>query len=162
ILDLNRSYETRQAVIGDAKLTLQALTDELSKRGGGGRKNQTLLDEIRTAKDAFLAKFRPLMESSETPLNPYRATGDLMKDLDPTASLGTAAAGNPRDQTSTVQEAQIPRGHLGWGNVPTLGFSLAGAVGANLAFPNRQCVHITGDAGVCYMMGNFEAVARYG
>src|SRR5262249_28781107 len=73
----------------------------------------------------------------------------------------TADSGNTRDQTSTVYEAQIPRGHLGWGNVSTLGFSLAGAVGAKLAFPDRQCVHVTGDAGVCYMMGNFEAVARY-
>jgi acetolactate synthase-1/2/3 large subunit len=162
VLDINRSYETRQAVIGDAKLTLQALADELSKRGGGGRKNQALLDEIRTARDAFLAKFRPWMESSETPINPYRVIGDLMKVLDPKASFVTADSGNTRDQTSTVYEAQIPRGHLGWGNVSTLGFSLAGAIGAKLAFPDRQVVHITGDAGVCYMMGNFEAVARYG
>jgi acetolactate synthase-1/2/3 large subunit len=161
VLDINRSYETRQAVIGDAKLTLQALIDELSKRGGG-RKNPALLAEIRGAKDAFLAKFRPWMESNETPINPYRVIGDLMKTLDPKASFVTADSGNTRDQTSTVYEAQIPRGHLGWGNVSTLGFSLAGAVGAKLAYPNRQCVHITGDAGVCYMMGNFEACARYG
>ena len=162
VLDINRSYETRQAVIGDAKLTLQALAEELSRRGGGGRKNQALLDEIRTAKDAFLAKFRPWMESSETPINPYRVIGDLMKVLDPKASFVTADSGNTRDQTSTVYEAQIPRGHLGWGNVSTLGFSLAGAIGAKLAYPNRQVVNITGDAGVCYMMGNFEACARYG
>ena len=60
-----------------------------------------------------------------------------------------------------MYEAQIPRGHLGWGNVSTLGFSLAGAVAAKLAFPERQCVTITGDAGVCYMMGSFEALTRY-
>ncbi|HMH54482.1 MAG TPA: thiamine pyrophosphate-dependent enzyme [Candidatus Acidoferrum sp.] len=162
VLDINRSYETRHAVVGDAKLTIQALTDELSKRGGGGRKNQALLDEIRDAKQAFLAKFKPWMESNETPINPYRVIGDLMKVLDPKASFVTADSGNTRDQTSTVYEAQIPRGHLGWGNVSTLGFSLAGTIGAKLAYPNRQCVHITGDAGVCYMMGNFEACARYG
>ena len=85
-----------------------------------------------------------------------------MKALDPKNSFVTADSGNTRDQTSTVYEAQIPRGFLGWGNVSTLGFSLAGAVAAKLAYPNRQCVHVTGDAGVCYMMGNFEAVARYG
>jgi acetolactate synthase I/II/III large subunit len=61
-----------------------------------------------------------------------------------------------------VYEAQIPRGHLGWGNVSTLGFSFAGAFAAKLAHPDRQCVNITGDAGVCYMMGSFEAAARYG
>ena len=120
-----------------------------------------MLEEIKGAKAAFVAKFRPLMESSETPINPYRVIGDMMKVLDPKSSFVTADSGNTRDQTSTVYEAQIPRGFLGWGNVSTLGFSLAGAVGAKLAFPERQCVHVTGDAGVCYMMGNFEAVARY-
>ncbi len=158
-LDLNRSYETRHAVVGDAKLTLQALIAELSARGP--KKNPGLVEEIRRGKDAFLAKFRPWMESNETPINPYRVLGDMMKALDPKNSFVTADSGNTRDQTSTVYEAQIPRGHLGWGNVSTLGFSLAGAVGAKLAFPDRQCVHVTGDAGVCYMMGNFEAVARY-
>jgi len=161
ILDINRSYETRHAVIGDAKLTLQALLGELAARTGGARKNPELLEEIRKGKAEFLAKFRPLMESNDTPLNPYRVFGDLMKVLDPRNSFVTADSGNTRDQTSTVYEAQIPRGYLGWGNVSTLGFSLAGAVAAKLAYPDRQCVNVTGDAGVCYMMGNFEAVARY-
>jgi thiamine pyrophosphate-dependent acetolactate synthase large subunit-like protein len=159
-LDINRSYETRHAVIGDAKLTLAALVQELSERGGP-RKNPALLEEIKGAKATFLAKFRPWMESMETPINPYRVFGDLMKVLDPKNSFVTADSGNTRDQTSTVYEAQIPRGYLGWGNVSTLGFSLAGAVAAKLAYPARQSVHVTGDAGVCYMMGNFEAVARY-
>jgi thiamine pyrophosphate-dependent acetolactate synthase large subunit-like protein len=162
VLDINRSYETKNAVIGDAKLTLAALAEELSKRTGGVPKNQAVLDEIRGAKEQFLAKFRPLMESDETPINPYRVYGELMKVLDPKNSFVTADSGNTRDQTSTVFEAQIPRGYLGWGNVSTLGFSLAGALAAKLAFPNRQVVHVTGDAGVCYMMGNFEAAARYG
>jgi len=160
-LDLNRSYETRHAVVGDAKLTLQALSEELSRRGAP-KKNTALVDEIRAARQEFRAKFTPWLESSETPINPYRVLGDLMKVLDPKHSFVTADSGNTRDQTSTVYEAQIPRGFLGWGNVSTLGFSLAGAVAAKLAYPNRQCVHVTGDAGVCYMMGNFEAVARYG
>ena len=159
-LDINRSYETRHAVIGDAKLTLAALVNELAARGGP-RKNPALLEEVKGAKAAFLAKFRPWMESNETPINPYRVFGDLMKVLDPKNSFVTADSGNTRDQTSTVYETHIPRGYLGWGNVSTLGFSLAGAVAAKLAFPTRQCVHVTGDAGVCYMMGNFEAVARY-
>jgi acetolactate synthase-1/2/3 large subunit len=158
-LDINRSYETKNAVIGDAKLTLRALSDELNARGA--RKRPEVLAEIREAKQAFMAKFRPWLESDETPINPYRVLGDLMKVLDPKASFVTADSGNTRDQTSTVYEAQIPRGFLGWGNVSTLGFSLAGAVAAKLAYPDRQCVHVTGDAGVCYMMGNFEAVARY-
>jgi acetolactate synthase-1/2/3 large subunit len=158
-LDINRSYETKHAVIGDAKMTLAALVKEISAKGA--KKRPDVLDEIKTQKAAFLAKFKPWMESDETPINPYRVFGDLMKVLDPVNSFVTADSGNTRDQTSTVYEARIPRGYLGWGNVSTLGFSLAGAAAAKLAFPNRQCVNVTGDAGVCYMMGNFEAIARY-
>src|SRR5216117_3470158 len=121
-LDINRSYETRHAVIGDAKLTLQALIDELTAKGGVKKKAE-LAEEIRAGKEAFLAKFRPWMESNETPINPYRVFGDLMQVLDPKSSFVTADSGNTRDQTSTVYEAQIPRGHLGWGNVSTLGFT---------------------------------------
>jgi len=161
MLDINRSYETKHAVIGDAKLTLKALIAEYSKQAGGARKNAALLDEIQAARKTFWEKFRPFMESNDKPMNPYRVIGDLMKVIDPKNSFVTADSGNTRDQTSTVYEAQIPRGHLGWGNVSTLGFSLAGAIGAKLAYPERQCVNITGDAGVCYMMGNFEAIARY-
>jgi acetolactate synthase-1/2/3 large subunit len=50
---------------------------------------------------------------------------------------------------------------MGWGNVSTLGFSLAAAMAAKLAYPERQCVNITGDGGVSYMLGNFEALVRY-
>jgi Thiamine pyrophosphate-requiring enzymes [acetolactate synthase, pyruvate dehydrogenase (cytochrome), glyoxylate carboligase, phosphonopyruvate decarboxylase] len=48
-LDINRSYETRHAVIGDAKLTLQALIDELTAKGGA-KKKAGLVDEIRRAR----------------------------------------------------------------------------------------------------------------
>jgi len=137
-LDINRSYETHHAVIGDARLTLQALLGELSARGA--RPRPGLVEEIREGKQAFLAKFRPWLESGETPINPYRVIGDLMKVLDPADSFVTADSGNTRDQTSTVYEARIPRGFLGWGNVSTLGFSLAGTVAARLATPSaRAC-----------------------
>src|SRR5215470_477820 len=50
-LDINRSYETRQAVIGDAKLALQALIDEVSARTSGGRKRPEVIEEIRKGKE---------------------------------------------------------------------------------------------------------------
>src|SRR5262249_56431387 len=63
ILDLNRSYETRHAVVGDAKLTLQALIAELSARGP--KKRPELLEVILQGKDAFMAKFRSRMVTTE-------------------------------------------------------------------------------------------------
>src|SRR5512144_1922204 len=56
-LDINRSYETRHAVIGDAKLTLAALVAEVSAKTGGGRKRPEVLEEVKQGRAAFLAKF---------------------------------------------------------------------------------------------------------
>jgi thiamine pyrophosphate-dependent acetolactate synthase large subunit-like protein len=161
-LDINKSYRVDHALIGDSKLTLQALIDELvSQTGGVVRANPELLDEIRAAKEQFTSRYRPLIESDEVPINPYRVYGDLMRAIDRENSFVTHDSGNTRDQLSTVYEAAIPRGFMGWGNVSTLGFGLAAAVAAKLAYPERQCVNVTGDAGVGYMMGNFEALVRY-
>jgi thiamine pyrophosphate-dependent acetolactate synthase large subunit-like protein len=159
-LDINKSYAVDHAVIGDASLTLQALIDELSSRGAAHKKPM-LIEEITQAKARFMAKYGPLMASDDVPINPYRVYGDLMKTIDRHNSFITHDSGNTRDQSSTVYEALIPRGYMGWGNVSTLGFGLAAAVAAKLAYPERQCVNITGDAGVGYMIGNLEALVRY-
>ena len=92
-LDINRSYETRHAVIGDAKLTLQALIDELAAGAAARRRTPGSSRRSAAGKQAFLAKFRPWMESNETPINPYRVIGDLMKVLDPKNSFVTADSG---------------------------------------------------------------------
>ena len=161
-LDINKSYKVDHAILGDAKLVLNALIEELSSQTGGGvKKNQELIDEIRAAKEQFMSKYRPLMESNDKPINPYRVYGDLMKTIDLNNSFVTHDSGNTRDQTSTVYQSTIPHGFMGWGNVSTLGFGLAAAMAAKLAYPDRQCVNVTGDAGVCYMIGNFEALVRY-
>ena len=160
-LDINNVYAVSHALIGDAKFTLQALISELSAQRTDGEKiNEKLIAEIRGAKEQFVAKYRPAMESDETPINPYRVYGDLMKAMDLNNSFLTHDSGNTRDQSSTVYEALIPRGYMGWGNVSTLGFGLAAAMAAKLAHPDRQCVNLTGDAGVGYMLGNMEALVR--
>jgi len=160
-LDINRSYKTDHAVVGDAKFALAALIDELSLETGGGVKRKSeLLREISEEKAKLRAVYLPAMESADKPINPYRVYGDLMKVLDPNNSFVSPDSGNTRDQTATVWESRIPRGFLGWGNVSTLGFGVAAAVAAKLAWPERQCVSITGDAGSSYMLGNLESLVR--
>jgi thiamine pyrophosphate-dependent acetolactate synthase large subunit-like protein len=161
-LDINRSYAVRHALIGDAKLTLRALVGKIAAQmGSEAHRNEALVAEIADAKAQFDARYAPLLASDGVPINPYRVYGDLMKAIDPHNSFVTHDSGNTRDQLSTVYRALIPRGFLGWGNVSTLGFSLAAAAAAKLAYPERQCVNVTGDAGVGYMLGNFEALVRH-
>ena len=158
---LNRIFPTHHAVLGDAKFVLQALADEVSGRtDGAGRPAGNVVAEVRETRDAGLAEYREAMASNDAPINPYRVFGDMMKVLDPYKSFVTHDSGNTRDQLSTVYDTLIPRGFLGWGNISTLGFGLAGAMAAKLAYPDRQSVAVTGDAGVGYMLGNLEVPVR--
>ncbi|MEA3407474.1 MAG: thiamine pyrophosphate-binding protein [Chloroflexota bacterium] len=157
--DINNRYRVDHAVIGDAAFTLQGLIDELEETGGLPR-NEALIAEIATAKEAMMERYRPLMESTDKPINPYRVYKALQEMLDPQNSFLTHDSGNTRDQLSTVYEALSPRSFMGWGDVSTLGFGLAAAMAAKLAHPEWQCVNVTGDAGVGYMLGNMEALVR--
>jgi acetolactate synthase-1/2/3 large subunit len=160
-LHINKMYPTAHAVIGDARLTLQALRQEVSDRtSGAGRMDGQVAAEVRAARDAALARYRQVMNSDEKPINPYRVYGDLMQVLDLRNSFVTHESGNTRDQLSTVFDTLIPRGFLGWGNVSTLGFSLAAAIAAKKAFPDRTSVAVTGEAGLGYMFGNLEVLLR--
>ena len=158
--DINRVYPTGHAVIGDAKLVLGQLTAELEKQGAPKRKSIT--NEIDATKKNKAEKYGPPMESGETPINPYRVYADIMEILDRENSFVTHESGNTRDQLSTVYEALVPHGFMGWGNVSTLGFGLGAAMGAKLAMPERQIVSVTGDAGFGYQVGNYEAMVRNG
>jgi acetolactate synthase-1/2/3 large subunit len=160
-LHINKMYPTAQAVIGDARFALQALRLEVSERtSGAGRPPGNVAAEIKAARDQGLARYRQVMVSDETPINPYRVYGDLMAVLDPMRSFVTHESGNTRDQLSTIFDTLIPRGFLGWGNVSTLGFSLAAAIASKKAFPERASVAVTGEAGLGYMLGNLEVLLR--
>ena len=160
-LHINKIYPTAQALIGDARLTLEALHQEVSAcTAGAGRPAGTVVADVKAARDAGLAKYREVMASDETPINPYRVYGALMQVLDPQNSFVTHESGNTRDQLSTVYDTLMPRGFLGWGNVSTLGFSLAAAIAAKKAFPARPSVAVTGEAGLGYMLGNLEVLLR--
>jgi acetolactate synthase-1/2/3 large subunit len=165
-LHINKMYPTAAAVIGDARLTLQALRQEVAGRSSGAGQMAgrvavgNVAAEVKAARDEALARYRQVMNSDETPINPYRVYGDLMQVLDLRNSFVTHESGNTRDQLSTVFDTLIPRGFLGWGNVSTLGFSLAAAIAAKKAFPGRASVAVTGEAGLGYMLGNLEVLLR--
>ena len=159
-LHINKIYPTSHALIGDARLTLKALIAQSGTRAAPPANTEKIYSDIRSARETAMAPYNAAMVSEDKPINPYRVYAGLMEALDPNNSFVTHESGNTRDQLSTIYDTLVPRGFLGWGNVSTLGFGLAGALAAKIAEPNRPSIVVTGEAGLGYMLGNLEVTLR--
>jgi acetolactate synthase-1/2/3 large subunit len=149
--DLNKDIAADQAVLGDAKLVLQQLIEEV-KRQGPQRHNE-VANEVAAAREAWLAEWRPKLTSEDTPINPYRVIHELMLLVDRSRTVITHDSGMPRDQLAPFWESLAPRGYIGWGKSSQLGSSLGFALGAKLALPDRLVIQFLGDTafGMCGM-----------
>ncbi|CAA9588981.1 MAG: Acetolactate synthase large subunit homolog [uncultured Thermomicrobiales bacterium] len=145
--DVERDYPIDLAVVGDAKLVLRQLIDEVKRQGGGGAGGAQidLAGTIREVREAERQEWLPRLTSDETPINPYRVIWELMRGVDRGETIVTHDSGNPRDQTLTFYEALAPRGYLGWGKSTQLGTGLGIALGAKLAMPEKLVINIMGD-----------------
>ena len=160
--DLAKDYTLEHAIIGDAKLVLGQLIEEVkSQIGAQGRKgNSTVAAEVKTVKDEWLKEWTPKLTSNETPINPYRLIHDMMQVLDPAKTIITHDAGGPRDQLLPFWECPTPGGYTGWGKMTTLGASLGFAMGAKLARPEKTAVAFLGNAAFGMVSMDFETAVR--
>ena len=161
--DLNKEEQLHHAVVGDAKLVIRQLIDEVKKQAGedGRRGDGSVEAEIKSIKDEWLEEWMPLLTSDEVPINPYRVIWDMMHTVDRTQTIVTHDSGHPRDQTIPFYEAIVPRGYLGWGNSSQLGYGLGIAMGAKLGAPDKLVINIMGDAAIGMAGMDIETAVRH-
>ncbi len=161
-LDINKDVEADYALVGDARLTLRALIDEIGDRLGSeprGRSSR-LAQEISRIRAGWLADWKPKLRSDEVPLCPYRVIWDLLHTVDVENTIITHDAGSPRDQLSPFWQATAPLSYIGWGKTTQLGYGLGLAMGAKLARPDKLCINVWGDAAIGFTGMDFETAAR--
>ncbi len=147
--DLNKEHDLDHAIIGDAKLVLAQMIEEVQRQAGDdARRGGGRADEVKRIRDEWLEEWMPLLTSDEQPINPYRVIWDLMHTVDRTKAVVTHDSGHPRDQLVPFWESIVPRGYLGWGNSTQLGYSLGLVMGAKLAAPDRMLINFMGDAAI--------------
>ena len=148
IEDINKDIAVDIGLLGDARLTLRAVIDEIKAQlGEAGRKKEPsgVAAEIAALKEQWLAEWKPLLESDEVPINTYRVIGDIDRTLDRENSIVTHDAGSPRDTLVPFYTATTPFSYVGWGKTTHLGFGLPLIIGAKLAHPDKFCLNFMGD-----------------
>ena len=157
--DINKDVRVAHALVGDARLTLEALVAEARKRLPQPRETG-VRKQIAVLKREWLAQWEPKLTSDETPLSPYRVIWDLMSTVDRDKTIITHDAGSPRDQLSPFWESTRPLSYIGWGKTTQLGSGLGLAMGAKLARPDQLCVNVWGDAAIGFTGMDFETAVR--
>ena len=145
--EINKDYTADVGLPGDAKLTLQAMIDEVKGQiGENGRRGQNgVAKEVAEVKSAWMSEWTPVLKSDEVPINTYRVIGDMVRTLDLENSIVTHDAGAPRDTIMPFYPGTVPHSYVGWGKTTHLGFGIPLMIGAKLAKPDKFCINFMGD-----------------
>jgi acetolactate synthase-1/2/3 large subunit len=159
--DVDKDVKSDLAVIGDAKLTLEALVEEIEGRVDDDRgRHDDFAEEIAAIREEWLADWEDDLTDDSTPINPYRVVNELNDAVDKEEIIATADAGNPRDFMAPFFEVTEPLSYMGWGKTTQLGYSLGLAMGAKLAHPEKLCINVWGDGAVGMLGMDFETATR--
>jgi acetolactate synthase-1/2/3 large subunit len=160
--EIGRNYEAKIRLVGDAKLTLEALASALAKRDLSVRKAARPALERRIAEGhrAYEADLERLVNYDQSPLRPER----LMRDLDSLLTPETIVVADASYSSIWVANFLVsrkagmrfvtPRGLAG------LGWGLPYAIGAKVARPDAPVFCLVGDGGFAHVWSELETARR--
>lgn len=160
--EIGRNYEALR-LNGDAKLTLQALSDALAAQDLAKRRNARarLAQLIVSAKHKHREEIAEVTRSDASPIRPERFMAELEKQLADdhivVADASFSSIWIANFLTATANRRFItPRGQagLGWG------FPLA--LGARIGAPSRPVFCVVGDGGFGHVWSELETARRHG
>jgi pyruvate dehydrogenase (quinone)/pyruvate oxidase len=148
-------FPVEAGLVGDSKKTLQALLPHLRKK-----EDRSFLNKAQDGMKDWWEWMNRLATSSDTPMKPQVVAAELGKrlrdDAITTCDSGTIATWWARHIPS--QRGQI---HTLSGNLATMAPGLPYAIGAQLAYPERQVVAFVGDGGFSMLMADFVTAVKY-
>ena len=165
--DLNKDVPAQHVMLGDAKLTLQALSGAMASLKADDARDAMVTTRkteapstIQAMKSKWLSEWMPKLTSESAPISPYRVIWELNRLVDKDNTVITHDAGSPRDQLSPFWESTTPLSYIGWGKTTQLGYGLGLAMGAKLARPEALCINVWGDAAIGFTGMDFETAVR--
>lgn len=159
-VDVDKNVPSEIALIGDARLTLAALLDAVKALEPAPRDHTAIAAVIRETEARWFARWQAKCTQDTAPLSPYRVLADLQQTVDVANTIITHDAGSPRDQLVPFWKCTAPHSYIGWGKSTQLGYGLGLAMGAKLAFPQKLCINVWGDAAIGFTGTDLETAAR--
>ena len=156
--ELGRNYPNAVSILGDAKVTLRRMIEEVQPKSAETEKGWTGRVQQLVAK--WRAEEEPNRNSDAVPIRPERICKEISEALPPDGVL-VSDTGHSGIWTGTMVEFKHPTqryfrcaGSLGWG--------FPGALGVKCALPDKPVLCFTGDGGFYYHIAELETARRYG
>lgn len=148
-------YPTEVGLVGDSKLTLQALMPLIERK-----KKRGFLEKAQERMKDWNEMMNVRRTDDSTPMKPQRVAWELGQRLPDNAIVscdsGTIA-------TWYARHIPVKRGQLHTlsGNLATMACGLPYAIAAAIAYPDRQSIAFVGDGGFSMLMAEFATCVKY-
>ncbi|HJN04433.1 MAG TPA: thiamine pyrophosphate-binding protein, partial [Alphaproteobacteria bacterium] len=159
--EIGRWAHTNLAMWGDAREGLTDLREALSDSAAAARKARAVyIADITAGKARWREDVDARLTSMEEPVNMARMCHELNNVL-PADAILVADGGFAAHWTGLLYDTkQAGRGFIVDRGMASIGYGVAGGIGAQLAAPDRSVFSLTGDGGLNMTLGDLETAAR--
>lgn len=140
-------------ICADAKLTLQALLEEIKGRKIKARPTKLEVAQIRS-------KLERKTDYDDIPIKPQRVFKEINEFFDEETVFVTCIGLN-QIWSGQLQKISKPRHYLDCGGAGPLGWDLPASIGAKVARPEKQVVMVVGDYGFQFCMEELSVAVMY-
>ncbi|MGH9374996.1 MAG: biosynthetic-type acetolactate synthase large subunit [Terriglobia bacterium] len=156
--EINKNVRADLALVGDAREALQALLAALKRRGASvsGPERRSWLARIEGWR-----REHPLSYDKSAPnLKPEYVIETIARHTDEDAIIAVDV-GQHQMWAAQFYDFYQPRTWLSSSGLGAMGYGFPAAVGAQMAFPDRQVVALVGDGGFQMTLNDLATVAQY-
>jgi acetolactate synthase I/II/III large subunit len=144
--ELNKETRADLAILGDAKVVLQQLVEAAKRLPKARHAPRTdRVETIKTLRERWWELSRPLLTSTQRPINPFRVTWEFSRLVNPDNTIVLHDAGGSRGTTCQHYVATVPHSFVAFGVESAMGWSIGAAIGAKAAAPDKLVATFIGD-----------------
>ncbi|MDD1779063.1 MAG: thiamine pyrophosphate-binding protein [Candidatus Helarchaeota archaeon] len=159
--EIGKNYPVEVGIVGDAKVILQELINNLKARGAKRKyEKSAYFKEIQMLKTEWFQVLHKFKDDKKVPVMISTVLQEVRKALARDAIVVTSS-GNIQAQMLQEFPFYEPKTCITAGGFSTMGYTLPATIGAKLAAPDRQVVGFVGDGDFQMTMQELATAVQY-
>lgn len=144
--EIGRNYPVEIGAVGDLKIGLAQILDEVKKICPQGKRRPELREKIALAKAEFKQQNETISGDGRFPMTPQRILKDV-KEVIPQDALIFTDVGWNKNGVAQQFDITVPGTIHHTSGLANMGFGASAVLGGKLAAPEKICLTLTGDGG---------------